>query len=519
MTIAAILTRIRAFFRSLLARAQASWTWYKARPLWQRIVIGLIILGLLVGGFMLATGDKKAEDASDKNRTVTLATIAELSGDGSTVDLLGSVRSVTEADLLAQNGGTVRAVRARLGGTVPAGFVIAELENAAERAQVLQAEGSYDAAVAARSAQSLPDTQNSARTTYRTAYTTLDNALATQADQLFGGPTAVGPDLLITPQSDVANALSRERARISKLMETYATNLSTADRRDPQTLLNEAESVARQVSTFLTQLSDAANSRESQPTGAQSAAIVAARASTDGVLASIQAARSGYRAGSVGASASADATVKQALGSLRAAQANLERTVVRAPIGGQINFLPIRVGDYVTPLMHVATVAQNGALEILAYVSEGDRDLLAAGSKVTIEGKYDGVITSIAPALDPTNKQIEVHIAVTGASELVNGQSVHIALPDLAASETPEKKEAGPALLPLAAVKLRADDRIVFTVDEASRLVARQVTVGEVRGDRIEILSGVTDDMRIVTDARGLSEGELVDTQSPTSVR
>lgn len=518
MTIAALSRRLRAVFRSLSARSRSAWVGFSARPLWQRIVIATLALALIIGAFMLLNG-KKPEDSVSKSRTVTVATIAELSGTASSVDLIGTVRSVTEADILAQNGGTVRAVNTTLGGYVPAGSVIASLENAAERASVLQAEGAYDAAVAARSAQSLPDTKNSARTTYRTAYTTLDNALETQVDQFFGGPTAVGPELLITPQAEVADALSRERTRIRKVMEGYAANLSSADTRDPQTLLAEAESVASQVATFLTQLSAAANSREAQPTAAQTTALVAARASVDGVIATIQAARSGYRAGSVGASASADASVKQALGALRGAQANLERTVVRAPIGGQVNFLPIRVGDYVTPLMHVATVAQNGALEIVAYVSEGDRDLLAAGSKILVEDKYEGIITSIAPALDPTSKQIEVHIAVTGSSELVNGQSVHIKIPDLATKPTTVETPAGPVLLPLASVKLRAGDRIVFTVDENSRLVARPVEVGEVRGDRIEILSGISPELRIVTDARGLSEGELVETKSQATVR
>jgi len=172
------------------------------------------------------------------------------------------------------------------------------------------------------------------------------------------------------------------------------------------------------------------------------------------------------------------------------------------------------VGDYVTALMHVATVAQNGALEIVAYVSEDNRDLLVAGGRVTVDGEYAGIITSVAPALDPVTKQIEVHVAVTGASELVNGQSVHIALPDLAPREEAPVVNEGPILLPLASVKLRAGDRIVFSVGEDSRLVAHPVEVGEVRGDRIEIRSELAADLRIVADARGLAEGEQVQVAS-----
>ena len=98
---------------------------------------------------------------------------------------------------------------------------------------------------------------------------------------------------------------------------------------------------------------------------------------------------------------------------------------------------------------------------------------------------------------------------MTGASDLVNGQSVRIAVPDLAPREEVVSVQ-GPLLLPLASVKLRAGDRIVFSVGEDSRLVAHQIEVGDVRGNRIEVLTQLPSDLRIVSDARGLAEGEQV---------
>lgn len=517
MSLSTILSRGRRIVLSVPARSGALWKRYRALPRWQQILGALILAGLVIGMIVLMN-QGAAEDGGPEGRFVTLASIGELSGTGGNVDLIGTVRSVTEANILAQSGGTVRSVRTRLGANVPAGYIIAELENAAERAAVLQAEGSYDAAIAARNAQSLPDTQDAARDAYRSAFTTLDTTLENEVDTFFGGPTPTGPNLLIYPDAEEANRLSRERARIDDLMRSFEANQATANTRSPQALLDEAESIARQVQTFLNQLADAANQRNSRVTATQTAALASARTDVNGVLSSIAAARTTLRSGTVSVTASADASIKQALGALRGAQANLERTVVRAPIGGQVNFLPIRVGDYVTNLQHVATVAQNGALEIVAYVSEDNRDLLVAGGRVVVENEYEGVITSVAPALDPTTKQIEVHVAVTGASELVNGQSVHIALPDLAPREETVAEE-GPVLLPLASVKLRAGDRIVFSVGEDSRLIAHAVEVGEVRGDRIEIRTQLSKELRIVADARGLSEGELVQVASAADVR
>lgn len=503
----AFISRLRSLVRVLRTRSVGVVRRYRGLRRWQQIILALVVLGALICAFTLFGRDAGVTQ-SNTGRFVTLATVGELSGSGGSVDLIGTVRSITEADILAQSGGTVTAVHTRLGGSVPAGTIIASLENAAERAAVLQAEGAYDAAVAARSMYSLSDTEESARDTYRTSFTSLDTVLANELGLFFGVPTAVGPEFLLRADSDERTRMSRERARIRTVFREYEDNLETADTRSPQALLNETESLARELQTFLNQIADIANRRDANATPAQIAGLAAARTQINSIIASVTTARSGLRTGSIQATAGADASVKQALGMLRAAQANLERTVVRAPIGGQVTFLPIRVGDYVTPMQHVATVAQSGALEIVAYVAEQHRDLLVAGSTITVADEHEGIITSVAPALDPTTKQIEVRVAVRGDSGLLSGQSVHLSLPDLTPQET--VADAGPVLLPLASVKLRAGDRIVFSVDAEQRLVAHAVEVGTVRGDRIEILSPLPTDLRIVSDARGLTEGEQV---------
>ncbi|MEJ0053440.1 MAG: efflux RND transporter periplasmic adaptor subunit [bacterium] len=519
-------SNIRAFFLRVARGLRALWTRFRSLKLWQQGAIVLAIVVLIFAGLRLTHGDAPAS-ASDSVRTVTLASVAELSGGGDSRSIIGSVRSVTEADVLSQAGGTIRAVHTSVGASVPAGFVIAEIENASERASVLSAEGAYDAAVAGRSitalqagnsATSFEEAKTSARDTYRSAYTTVDTVLTTKVDLFFGAPSAYGPRLLINSMD--LQALSRRRATIDDMAGLWKTHLAAADNTDPEALLSETDRVTGTLSEFLADLASAANERDSGATADQLAALASARANVDGLRAALSAARDAYRAkataAQVGAeqsvstgaqTASADAGVKQALGALRLAQANLEKTIIRAPIGGTVNFLPVRVGDYVTALTHVATVAQNGALEIVAYVSEDDRASLAVGNSVTVEDSYTGTVTSISPALDPVTKQIEVHVGVTGGAKLVNGQSVRIGFPALA---KPSLESAKTLSLPLAAVKLRTDSRVVFGVGEDGRLIAHQVEIGAVAGDRIEITTPLPADLRIVTDARGLSEGEKV---------
>lgn len=490
----------------------------------------MLALAVLIGGGKLLSGKQPTE--ASQIRTVTIQSVAELSGGTSGASIVGTVRSVTEADLLAQVGGTVRSVHTSIGAKVPAGFVIADLDNASEAASVLQAEGAYDSAIAARNITRLQsgnaqtsfgEAQQEARTSYRSAYTALDTTLQSDVDQFFGSPTPSGPTLLLNGPSD---DLPRQRKAIDARMQAWRRNLDSADTTDPSTLLSQASTDTQAISDFLVQLARLANDSRSNATASQLAALAKARSTVDAQLSTLSAARDAYNAKKTSASvagssnsqsgtqlAAADASVKSALGSLRAAQASYEKTRIRATIGGTVNYLPVKVGQYVNALEHVATVANNGALEIVAYVPQESLDILSVGMKVSVEGGHDGTITSIAPALDPTTKQIEVHVAVDATPDLVNGQSVRITLPGEAAAvatATSTPASAGPILLPLTAVKLLPDSRAVFTVDTSGRIVAHTVTVGDVVGDRIEVTSGLTPDLRIVTDVRGLSEGQKV---------
>ncbi len=502
--IGAAVARLGRDARSL---ARAIWSWYRSLSKRLQIVIAVVLVILIIAGFALARSGGPADDQSSL-RAVSLSSVGMLASAGQGSTVVGSVRALAEAEVLAKTSGTVESVNTSLGASVPAGYVIASLENARERAAVLQAEGSYDAAVAARRGTSSEDVTVQARNAYQSAYTDIDTSLEADVDTFYGEATVYGPRFLIfTGDNDESVDFAKRRAQIRDMMRVWQGNLEGVASREPEALLDEAEGAAQTVSMLLVDIAREANKTGSNASAAQLAALSSARADVDGALSAISSARSAFRAGSVGADAGADATVKQALGALRAAEANLEQTVIRAPIAGTVNFLPIRRGDYVTALTHAATVAQNNALEVITYVSESDRAALAVGMEVMVQDTYPGLVTAIAPALDPVTKQIELRIAVESSSGLVNGESVRLTLPGL--PETVEET-SGPVLLPLASVKLRAHDRVVFTVDAENRLVAHPVETGTVRGGKIEILSTLSGDLAIVTDARGLAEGERV---------
>lgn len=503
--------RGKAILATLHTKLSLLWRKYRALSKRNQTIVAVLVILLLLGSHSIIGYFTKKADLADPAPTVTLSAIGELAGTGSTASVIGNVRSVTEAKILAESGGKVTRVRTVLGKTVGAGSVLAELDNASQRASVLQAEGAYESALASRLGMSPADVTTNGRNTYTSAYSSVDSILKSYIDTFYQGQGSAVNYLLIDSTPFDQNYFPPKRRELQASMDIWKEHVATASTGDPQALLTEAETVTKQAIALSDDIATAANQYSSNATPAQKTALVTARSSLSTIQASIVSARQVNRSQTASATFGADASVKTALGSLRAAQAILEKTLVRAPIGGTVNFFPLRVGDYVTPLMHVATVAQNGALEIVSFISEGARSALTVGEKVTVEGKYEAIVTSIAPALDPVTKQIEVHVALTSKSDLVNGQSVRIALPG---STPPETASAGPLLLPLASVKLTPSSRVVFSVGEDGRLVSHPVLIGDVRGDRLEVLTKLPSDLRIVIDARGLSEGQKVQIQT-----
>ncbi|MBC7836836.1 efflux RND transporter periplasmic adaptor subunit, partial [Acetobacteraceae bacterium] len=279
----------------------------------------------------------------------------------------------------------------------------------------------------------------------------------------------------------------------------------------------------REVLTFLDTLLQTLNN--AIPDNVVSEAQIAAyKADVAGARTSVTAALSGLitakqtlqnaQTSSSGGSSTSAAAIKQAEAGLAAARANLEHTIIRAPISGTINSLSLKRGDYAQLGSAVLTVANNNALEVVLYVNESDARELGVGSTALVNEKIKGVITRIAPAIDPATKKIEVRVGLpalpaSGSSSdaLVNGQSVTVELAH-ATSETPSAPTR--LVIPLSALKIGVDDVVVYTVADDFTLVSHPVVLGTLMGDRVEITEGLTADMRIVVDARGLRVGETV---------
>lgn len=501
----------------------------------KRTVIGFFLvvalLGL-VGLFMKFSGADTVATVETAKKIVSVKAVSELQGGVGDITIVGTLEAKNEARLQTESAGRVTAVNVELGDRVSAGSVLASIENSREAAAVFQAQGSYEAALAGASAsgvsvetaeRSVLEAKISAKNAYRSAFTVSDDAVRNLADELFSNPDSQIPGLKIDGD---ALTLTRERVELGKMLTLWRTRVdSLSNSGNAESLLSEAETNTRRVSAFISTLAlsmaelDANSEFTEADISLYKTRLAGARSQLDGALASISGARNALNsaesgleqakiAGADNVASLSDAQVKQALGSLRLAQSSYEKTIIRSPISGTVNALSLKVGTFVGMQEPAAVVSNEGGLEVKAYVTEDDIKDIRVGDSVMVEKDIKGVVTQVGSALDPETKKIEVRVGIEGAPEsLTNGQSVTVFL-------TRTKSEAvvdARILLPITSIKMTPDGAVIFTVSNENKLVSHTVTLGAITGDQVVVEEGVTSDMRIVLDARGLRADEVVE--------
>ncbi len=539
------MTRTRAFVRR-----------YSTKRTGIALLVIVIFLGFGIGKSVL-NSDEDSETAVVP-RQVTTAPAGLVSQLESVLETTGEVQSQTQGDLRAQRAGVITSVNARVGQQVRAGTIIASIENAFERASVAQAQatvaqatasfnkvsgGTRDEQLAVLKAntvsalQSLNETTASARNTLLSAYAASDAAFSGGIDVFFSNPDGANPKLtFVSTNSSQATAAEHGRFILESTINRHAaasedvSTLSTAEVRiEIDVLEKEMIEIKSTLDNVISALDGAVTTASITATTIASykATASAARTSILGTLSSLSAARGALNGaqtaltvaqenesqGITGAQQEdvevAQAQLESAQATLAQAVAQLENTRVRAPVTGIVTILTIDKGDFVTSFQDIGLVANDNALEIETFVASNAIDRIAVGGRALINRKHEGVITSIAPGVDPVKRQIEVRIALVADDvPLTHGSRVSVEFLNLASQNISEDDTK--ILVPIASLKLVGDDAFVFIVTEESTLEAIAVELGSVVQSSIEITSGITRDTEIVLDARGLAAGTTV---------
>ncbi len=505
-----------------------------AAALQNKIISLGIITVIVAGGIGISyLFPSEPEKVADDRREVSVIRVSDIEG-SEPLTLVGSVRSISEAKVAPNASGAITRLYGALGDYVEAGSVIAEIKNDRERASLAQAKASLEKVRNSTESSeinlsstkdSLASAESSSRSAISSAYAIIGDAVNRKADSMFSNPSSLTPTLNATISNlqfkinaekgrlEMGGILSRQKSA-GKTPEEYSAILAELSTLSGET--NKVriflEDVVSALNTAIpnTPITEAIITTYRSDTNIALSNINALSSSLTGTIDNLKARKSAVSSSeqnlSVGTSG-VTADVRVAEAAVAAAVAQLEQTIIRAPISGTINKLDLEIGSFVSPGLPVIYITNPRGLEVSAFVSGRDIRDISLGAKAIIAGTVEGTVVRVANALDPATQKAEVKIAISANAPLVSGQSATVAINR--STKTTVSNKNGYSI-PIAALKITTEGPVVFTVSENNTLISNPVVLGNLRGSSVQIESGITGEMKIVMDARGHKEGDLV---------
>lgn len=202
------------------------------------------------------------------------------------------------------------------------------------------------------------------------------------------------------------------------------------------------------------------------------------------------------------------AQVRAQLAMLDAARTQSGLHVVRAPFAGVVSEVPVSLGDMAMPGRPVLTLFDPKSLRVSASVPQSLAARLGAvantGLKVELpslgaEGsRVTPLRVQVLPTSDPGTHTVQVRAELPAAMAGVSpGQFARLWL-EVPASGA--RSESGTVFVAISSVVRRAEMTGLYVLDPNGRPVLRQVRLGRVEDDRVEVLSGLSAGERVVTD-------------------
>jgi RND family efflux transporter MFP subunit len=200
-----------------------------------------------------------------------------------------------------------------------------------------------------------------------------------------------------------------------------------------------------------------------------------------------------------------DRSVAAARGNVASAEANVARLIqlqdylkVRAPFAGVITLRNVDVGALVnTGNTLLFRIAQTNPLRTYVNVPQASAADVHVGETASLstadlpDRKFKGTVTRTANSLDPASRTLLLEIQVPNPdAKLLPGTYVQVDL------NLPRKDP--PLLIPSDTLVVRAAGTLVAVVTPNNTVHYQEITVGRDRGDRIEVLSGLTEGQRVI---------------------
>ena len=233
----------------------------------------------------------------------------------------------------------------------------------------------------------------------------------------------------------------------------------------------------------------------------------------------------------------AKARAEAAQAVLGAQQLRGRQTRVLAPDSGVISARSATLGSVLATGAELFRMIRQGRLEWRAEVTSAELGRITAGTAVKVRpasgGELQGRVRMIAPSVDPLTRSALVYVdllpmsgssagarragppqasaAPTGGSVVREATSVGAALPGMFARGEFDLGATDALTIPQRALVVRDGFNYVFRLGADQRVSQLKVQTGRLAGERVEVVSGLAPDARIVVNGAGfLNDGDLV---------
>ncbi|MGB9006122.1 MAG: efflux RND transporter periplasmic adaptor subunit [Candidatus Aminicenantales bacterium] len=190
---------------------------------------------------------------------------------------------------------------------------------------------------------------------------------------------------------------------------------------------------------------------------------------------------------------------------------------VKSDVKGVVSRLLQNAGAAVNPAVPLMTLVDIDRVKVMASVDEKKIRFIKMGqaAKVTLEAypgeTFKAQVTNISPVANPVNRTIDVELSLANPGYRIK--------PGMYAEVEWTTGQRQALVVPLAAVVDRAGQKYVFLADGGQAQI-QPVTVGQVEGDVIEILTGLQAGQQVVTTGAGqLNDKDKIKIITPQPVR
>lgn len=195
---------------------------------------------------------------------------------------------------------------------------------------------------------------------------------------------------------------------------------------------------------------------------------------------------------------------------LKEARARLERTRIVAPIGGILNDVLVEKGEYVKVGAPVAELVETDTVKVVVEVPERDIAFFVVGHEAEVSVNTRGVerllvgtITFISELADQRTRSTRMELTFDNKQRLLrSGQIVRVNLT--------RRILKNAVMIPLRAVIPMEEGKAVYVVD-STVAQRREVELGIIKGDRVQITRGLEPGDKLVVAGHGfLAPGQKV---------